>query len=104
MKVCQTSGAGCIASAMMEMTGAATRMAVATAIAAAIRPERGVRGTPAHIGDKPQAHAAIRPLPGGGRAYWRESFCGFVRSNIEPDLFHPRRGRLAGGGDPCDSR
>jgi hypothetical protein len=50
MRVCQTSGAGCIASAMMEMTGVATRMAVATAIDAAIRPERVVRVTPVHIG------------------------------------------------------
>src|SRR5437879_11433410 len=102
MRGCQTSGAGCIASAMMEMTGAATRMAVATAIAAAIRPERALRVTPAHIGRKPEAHAALCPLPGKERASWPKCSRDLVRSIIEPDLVHQRRGCLAVGGDLGD--
>ena len=104
MRGCQTSGAGCIASAMMEMTGAATRIAVATAIAAAIRPRRVVRFTPAHIGRKPEAHAATCPLPRRERACWRKCCRDLVRSIIEPDLVHQRRGRLAVGDDLGDRR
>src|SRR4029453_8750496 len=104
MRVCQTSGAGCIASAIMEMTGAATRMAVATAIDAPIRPERVVRVTPAHIGKKPEAHAVLCPLPGRERACWRKCCRDLVRSIIEPDLVHQRRGCLAVGDDLGDRR
>jgi hypothetical protein len=45
MRCCQTSGAGCIASTTIEITGAATSVAVATTIAASIRPARVARFT-----------------------------------------------------------
>ena len=91
MRGCQTSGAGCIASAMIEMTGAATSMAVATAIAAAIRPVCVVRLTPAHVGRKPTSPCSNMPSPGEGEGMLAEmSFVGGQRSIVKADLVHQR--------------
>src|SRR5689334_25335835 len=87
---------------MIEMTGAATRIAVAIAIAAAVRPERVVRVTPVHIGSERQAHAAICPLPGRKRAPWQKCCWDLVGSIIEPDLVDQRGRRLAVGDDLGD--